>query len=422
MASRIGSLARLTLYSGPNCSLCDTAKAELAKLRQRRPFELQTINIQDAGQERWKKKYVYWIPALHIEGKEVAKGRWDAQTVDHALDAWEQAPWTDASKPEDVLGLPDPGPEGAPRCFNCGVSGHIVSGCPERHNHALIALSRQLHNFIKGDYAGGFRRIHEVEEWRQQRLAWLEHFEPGQIKGPLLREALGLQEGDIGENVRWLRNMVLWGYPKGWFADIDPREYIWKTISGDAETYDSDEDEDSPLCIFGEHGDKEQPTRSTPSGTLSENTEECDNTSDSESLSSTTLSESSRAVGSPQRWATYPNTHFLSSVLPVYNGLSLPPSDAFESAFVAHLQAFWSRLVPQHSAGDSGPDRQQYSDSIEHLWSYPIPPPLPPPPPPPSTTPPPLPVSSAHTLKKPETVPWHCEAEENYDSDMDLSD
>ena len=125
MAGRAaGRLARLTLFSGPNCSLCDvrhtqralvsnhsltayypcisqTAKAELAKVRQQRPFNLETINIQDPGQERWKRKYVYWIPALHIEGKEVAKGRWDAQTVTEALDAWERDPWT-----KDVSGKP----------------------------------------------------------------------------------------------------------------------------------------------------------------------------------------------------------------------------------------------------------------------------------------------------------------------------
>ena len=66
------------------------AKAELAKVRLRRNFELETINIQDAGQEKWKRKYVYWIPALHLEGKEIAKGRWDAQTVDQALDEWQK--------------------------------------------------------------------------------------------------------------------------------------------------------------------------------------------------------------------------------------------------------------------------------------------------------------------------------------------
>ena len=74
--------------------LYQVAKAELAKVRQQRPFEFETVNIQDAGQERWKRKYVYWIPALHVEGREVAKGRWDAQTVSAALDTWEAAPWT----------------------------------------------------------------------------------------------------------------------------------------------------------------------------------------------------------------------------------------------------------------------------------------------------------------------------------------
>ncbi|VDB82873.1 unnamed protein product [Peniophora sp. CBMAI 1063] len=86
----IGRLARLTLYSGPNCSLCDVAKEELAKVRKARPFSLDVVNIQDSGQERWKRKYVYWIPVLHLEGKEVAKGRWDAASVHAALDNWEK--------------------------------------------------------------------------------------------------------------------------------------------------------------------------------------------------------------------------------------------------------------------------------------------------------------------------------------------
>ncbi len=40
-----------------------------AKVRQTRAFNLDIVNIQDAGQESWKKKYVYWIPALHLEGR-----------------------------------------------------------------------------------------------------------------------------------------------------------------------------------------------------------------------------------------------------------------------------------------------------------------------------------------------------------------
>jgi zinc finger CCHC domain-containing protein 8 len=55
-----------------------------------RNFELDIVNIHEPGQEHWRKKYVYWIPALHIDGKEVAKGRWDGQTVTQALNAWQK--------------------------------------------------------------------------------------------------------------------------------------------------------------------------------------------------------------------------------------------------------------------------------------------------------------------------------------------
>jgi len=83
-------LVRLTLFSGPNCSLCDVAKAQLAEARKTRSFDLDVVNIQGPGQERWKRKYVYWIPALHVEGIEVAKGRWDSDTVTRILDEWER--------------------------------------------------------------------------------------------------------------------------------------------------------------------------------------------------------------------------------------------------------------------------------------------------------------------------------------------
>ena len=59
-------------------------------MRKTRSFDLSTVNIHEAGQERWKRKYVYWIPALHLEGKEVAKGRWGESEVLKALDEWEK--------------------------------------------------------------------------------------------------------------------------------------------------------------------------------------------------------------------------------------------------------------------------------------------------------------------------------------------
>jgi hypothetical protein len=146
MAARIARLAQLTLYSGPQCSLCDVSldggptpcphpcpctqalcalsggegraresqsegalllsyKPEDAywRLVLQRTFDLKVVNIQDPGQERWKRKYVYWIPALHLEGQEVAKGRWDATDVEKALDTWEK----DAPTEEAAVSAPE---------------------------------------------------------------------------------------------------------------------------------------------------------------------------------------------------------------------------------------------------------------------------------------------------------------------------
>ncbi|KAJ6622890.1 hypothetical protein B0H10DRAFT_1944216 [Mycena sp. CBHHK59/15] len=83
-------IPRLTLFSGASCPLCELAKIELNRVRQTRPFELDTIDIQAPGNAAWKKKYVYWIPALHLDGKEIAKGRWDARDVTKALEQWDQ--------------------------------------------------------------------------------------------------------------------------------------------------------------------------------------------------------------------------------------------------------------------------------------------------------------------------------------------
>src|SRR6266511_279558 len=58
---------RLTIFTGSNCSLCDVAKATLSKLRERRPFDYQVVDISAKGQERWKKLYQFDIPVLHVQ-------------------------------------------------------------------------------------------------------------------------------------------------------------------------------------------------------------------------------------------------------------------------------------------------------------------------------------------------------------------
>ena len=59
---------------------------------------MDVINIQDKGKEKWKEKYVYWIPALHLDGKEIVKGRWGADVVVSALDRWEAMRKQEASQ------------------------------------------------------------------------------------------------------------------------------------------------------------------------------------------------------------------------------------------------------------------------------------------------------------------------------------
>ncbi|KAH9928104.1 uncharacterized protein B0H18DRAFT_1158747 [Fomitopsis serialis] len=253
------------------------------------------------------------------------------------------------------------------RCFNCGSPDHSVSSCPERRNHALISLSRQLFNFFRNEFLAGSQRIHEFEGWRQQRLAWLEEFEPGQVRGELLRDALGLTDGDAGEHVEWLRNMVCWGYPKGWIGEVDPRLQVWKIITGEGEQGDGEDDDVTSFIIAGEEEEQLQlPGRSVVTPLFNE--DDSTSTSDCDEASHTAAEPSLDAGhGEPKRWATYPNTYFLSSKLFVYISQCLP---------------------------EPGKNLSQVDVSTS---TAPAPPPYPPPgspPPPPPSSPPPLPPAS----------------------------
>ncbi|KAI0695863.1 hypothetical protein C8T65DRAFT_832987 [Cerioporus squamosus] len=421
----LGRVARLTLFSGPHCSLCDTAKAELAKVRQQRAFDLEIVNIQDQGQERWKKKYVYWIPALHVEGKEVAKGRFAVDQTGVAS----ASEYIDHPQPgaplyvrvhEDVLG--DQSPEEDPdvrRCFNCGSPEHAVSNCPEPFDRALVSLSRQLFNFFRGESAGPFHRLHEVEEWRRQRLQWLDEYEPGQVKGPLLREALGLAEGDTGKRVEWLPRMARWGYPPGWVGVGDPRERVWERIAG---VHDNSSDDDLEFSI---HTDDGQELCLIPG------------TSAADADARTSSDDEDNAGSVPSRWANYPGTYFLSSRLPVCKGFALPAiaqddPRPVSSTYTADRQRLWETILassegpssrstslpPWRLPGAFGPETLAEYPSA---FSWPPPPPLssPPPPPPPPSSPPPLPPprSPPPRIPAPSSID-HSDTE----GDMDLSD
>jgi len=84
-------LPRLTLFTGPFCSLCDVAKEELVKVRVQSPFHLQLVDIQDPGQDKWKRLYQYDIPVLHLEEKMIMKHRVDPARLVERLNEWTKA-------------------------------------------------------------------------------------------------------------------------------------------------------------------------------------------------------------------------------------------------------------------------------------------------------------------------------------------
>lgn len=222
-------------------------------------------------------------------------------------------------------------------CFNCGSPDHGVASCPEPIDRQLVSLSRQLFNFLHPDSIGQqTARFYVAEGWKQQRLEWLRSYEPGVIRGPLLRNALGLQEGDPGNAVEWLRNMANWGYPPGWVSCRDPMQLVCSRILEDeaegqvgATEWDSftifedaDGDEEIDLRLFSLRGP------------------------------STPLSAASSLIASvdvePTRWATYPNTYFSTIALSIYNGtpLDMASSPSLASVtFTPERRALWERIL-----------------------------------------------------------------------------
>ena len=61
------SQVRLTLFTRPNCSLCDTAKRTVTKLRKHRKFDYLEMDIMMSGNKAWKDVYELDVPVLHVQ-------------------------------------------------------------------------------------------------------------------------------------------------------------------------------------------------------------------------------------------------------------------------------------------------------------------------------------------------------------------
>ena len=73
----------LTLYGKPGCHLCDDARAAVAEVRERHPFELREVDITlDPVLFR---RYGERIPVLDIDGEEAFELGFDAEELDARL-------------------------------------------------------------------------------------------------------------------------------------------------------------------------------------------------------------------------------------------------------------------------------------------------------------------------------------------------
>jgi glutaredoxin len=61
------SEAKVVLYHGQGCHLCERARRIVAELRQELPFELEEIEID--GDPALEGRYREWLPVVEIDGE-----------------------------------------------------------------------------------------------------------------------------------------------------------------------------------------------------------------------------------------------------------------------------------------------------------------------------------------------------------------
>lgn len=211
------------------------------------------------------------------------------------------------------------------RCFNCGSPAHILSACPSPLDHALIALSRQYHIFLRQPAARALYHLGSLraaQEWQDRRLAWVDAFAPGEVRGSLLRDALGLDEGDAGVRLEWLERIAEWGYPRGWAGTRDPRELMRERVLLDRADEEDSTDEEEELIIFGDDDEPEHVRLQHPADSSCRRQPE--STSSPHPPSTGARSRSyTPGVHPLQRWAAYPSTYFSPTFLTLYTGRPL---------------------------------------------------------------------------------------------------
>ena len=76
----------VTLYTRPGCHLCDEARADLERIRARRPFALEEVDIE--ADDALHARYLERIPVVALDGEEL----FDYEVDERALEA--RLEWT----------------------------------------------------------------------------------------------------------------------------------------------------------------------------------------------------------------------------------------------------------------------------------------------------------------------------------------
>lgn len=72
-------MPKVTLYTKPNCPLCDKALEQIERARQRVAFEFEQVNI--LGDFEIYERYKHDIPVVHLNGAEVARHRLSSEEL-----------------------------------------------------------------------------------------------------------------------------------------------------------------------------------------------------------------------------------------------------------------------------------------------------------------------------------------------------
>ncbi len=78
-------MSRVTFFTKPDCSLCQSALYVVERVRSKIPFDLNTVDISAAGNEKWFELYRNDIPVVHLDGIEIFRHRVDERRLREAL-------------------------------------------------------------------------------------------------------------------------------------------------------------------------------------------------------------------------------------------------------------------------------------------------------------------------------------------------